>query len=121
MKNPVLLSVLLVLAITAQTAFAEVQVYRCQFTDVSFVITIYGDDTLAKIGTEVGVGDDAKIYEDAISKSLVAVEFNGTGQPITLTTINKGGGAVHSRHVLDLGGVFSATQRHGKCNRGAIQ
>jgi hypothetical protein len=86
------------------------------------LITIYDDGSPSRIGVEAGVGNKAQAYFDPPTGATVVVEFNGVGLPDTLTTINRDGKAIHSRHLLTVPeGWFLPSQVVGQCDRRAIR
>lgn len=98
-------------------AEAEITVFACQFAGFGrepLYITIYDDGAPAR----VGVGSRAQAYFDRLTGSTVVVEFNLDQIPNTLTTINRDGAAVHSRHLLSVPkGWFAPSQTTGNCDR----
>jgi len=109
----------------ARQAVAAISVLACQFTGVGrdpMYVTIYDDGSPARIGGGVGVGSRALIYFDGLTGATVVVELNLDGIPITLTTVNRGGDAVHSRHVLSVPeGVRVPSQTLGQCEQSATR
>jgi hypothetical protein len=106
----------------ARVATAEITVFTCKFTGFNTMfITIYDEGSPSRIGVEVGVGSKAQAYSDPPTGATLVVEFNGVGLPITLTTINRDGKAVHSRHLLAIPeGWFLPSQTIGQCESRAI-
>jgi len=109
----------------ARIASAEITVFACHFAAsqaAATFITIYDDGSPSRIGVEVGVGSKAQAYFDRPTGATVVVEFNGAGIPDTLTTINRDGKAVHSRHLLAVpDGLFVPSQTVGQCDRRAVR
>lgn len=107
-----------ILALAPFTARATILIYTCNFEGMSpIVITIYDDGTPARVGVASGVGDKAAVHFDRYSGAVVIVESNIPGIPITMTTINRDGRAVHSRHVINADGWFAPSQTRGTCVR----
>lgn len=121
MKALIILAWLIGSLAIARVASAEITVFTCHFSTMRAIITIYDDGSPSRIGVEVGVGDKAKAYFDPPTGATVVVEFNGVDLPVTLTTINRDGKAVHSRHLLAIPeGWFLPSQTIGQCERRAI-
>ena len=98
------------------SAVAETKVFECRFIDFAFFITVYDDARPSRIGTGIGIGDQARAYFDELTKAWIVVEFIADGTlPSTLTTILPNGKAWHSRHTMDVLGNVSASQMVGIC------
>jgi len=111
-------------ASASKNVAAEIIVHSCRLPgfDTPLVVTIYDDGTPSRVGVEVGVGSRASTYFDPPTGATMVVEFNGGNVPITLTTINRDGQAVHSRHLVIIPkGWFSPTQTIGQCERRTIR
>jgi hypothetical protein len=105
------------LILWALPSHATIIIYTCTIEGMRgpLVITIYDDGTPARIGVASGVGDMATIHVDRRSGVIVAVETNIDGIPITMTTINRDGKAIHSRQLIDRDGWFAPSQSSGTC------
>lgn len=113
----------LLCSVWSTTASAKTTIFDCNFPSekLSFVVTVYDDGTVARIGREQGAGDKAQAYFDSITGAWIVVEFIADGTlPSTLTTILKDGRTWHSRHTMDVGGGIVPSQMSGKCLRRSI-
>jgi len=115
-----IISLLLVLS-SPGGALAEVVVFECRFTGYSssIFVTVYDDGSLARMGTQQGIGSRAQPHFDKMTGAWIFVELAGE-LPSTLTTILTNGIAWHSRHTLAIDGTLMASQSKGSCFRKAI-
>jgi hypothetical protein len=110
------IAVALVAAMLAPSAaLAGADVMRCTFPDGFELYVTRTDDDTGRIGVAAGVGDRARTFFDTTGTRVV-VEFNAVGLPITFTTIQDDGSAVHSRQIVDVSGrVVAPSQVRGSC------
>lgn len=95
---------------------ADITILRCSFPGMEAVFfTRYSDDTPARVGVKPGIGNRAHYFEDRFG-AQVFVEVNTDGTPVTMTTIERSLGAVHSRqYITPDGSVLAPLQMKGKC------
>ena len=93
------------------------KIFKCVFdSNFEFFIAANPDATSGKIGERVGYGNPVSGGFDVLTGAYVFVEYADGGKlPITLTTIDRNGDAVHSRHSITSPGEILASQMKGKC------
>jgi hypothetical protein len=98
-------------------ALGKITVLKCSFATIKdLYYTMYSDGAPTRVGTGIGIGNKSVVVRDNMSDALVIIENNTTGIPITITTVSPDLTAVHSRHLIDLGGKLSApSQGKGTC------
>lgn len=99
------------LALCRATLPAAAEELRCSFDNISDLYIRLADDGTVRVGLAPGVGHLAAVSET--EEGFVVIEHDGSGLPITFTTILPDNTAVHSRHVVD-GGILPS-QGRGTC------
>jgi hypothetical protein len=95
---------------------AEIIVLKCDFADMPIYFTIYDDGTPVRVGVGPGVGGRAQLFRNPRNRTIVIVEQNLDGIPVTFTTITGSLEAVHSRALIDITGeIVSPSQSAGQC------
>jgi hypothetical protein len=113
----ILSAALVALASQPPEAHAAADILHCTFSGgFNFYISTT-DDNQSRLGVQPGIGDKGvTIFDPANNGARVVVEYNGVGMPITMTSIQKDGSAVHSRQIIDVSGTLVApSQQMGKC------
>jgi hypothetical protein len=96
----------------------EADVLHCTFKDgFQFFIATAGDNS-ARIGVQPGIGDKGvTVYDPANNRARVVIEFNGVDMPVTMTSIQGDGVAVHSRQSIGIDGkLIAPSQQTGQCD-----
>lgn len=103
-------------AFCGQPASAS-DILHCTFPDGFKFYISTTDDNSSRVGVEPGIGDKGvTIFDTWRNGARVVIEYNGSGVPITMTTIQKDGTAVHSRQIVDaLGTLVAPSQQTGRC------
>jgi hypothetical protein len=116
--------VLLSFGLSLSPASAEVQVFKCSFSNMNEIFfTLYDDGSQPRIGVSQGVGNKGYSFFDQATGTWVIVEMNAGQVPVTMTSINKKGEAVHSRQLNSLpdGDFVSPSQGKGSCVKSSIR
>ena len=96
----------------------EADVLHCTFKDgFQFFIATAGDNS-ARIGVQPGIGDKGVTIDDpANNGARVVIEFNAVQLPVTMTSIQGDGVAVHSRQSIGIDGkLIAPSQQTGRCD-----
>ena len=112
-----LLSAALIFVYMGISANAQsLTVYKCEFEDLQFYITIAGDNSTARVGTGINIGSISTAYFDRMTGVWIILEYIANGSlPSTMTSVSPNGRAVHSRHTVWLDGTIQPSQRLGWC------